>query len=186
MFLFWNSYQFHCINCRGQLWGSDFYHFNTSSDISLHSSRSTIYPSLSPCERTTVLKAVYIQDKFCIIHHIHLYFPFTTGHLNHIRIYYHHADSTPADNTNHDKMEQWLHKHSRLYITSYELGWISDPTCLLYVIVYLYRWTKDMDIITSLSVFNLCLLLPHSNNGYTQLCVYMCVCLSAVASITQQ
>lgn len=46
--------------------------------------------------------------------HIHLYFPFTTGHLNHIRIYYHHADSAPADNTNHDKMEQWLHKHPSL------------------------------------------------------------------------
>lgn len=31
-----------------------------------------------------------------------------------------------------------------------------------------------MDIITSLSVFNLCLLLTHSNNGFTQLCVFIC------------
>lgn len=101
-----------------------------------------------------------------MICHIHLYFPFTTGHLNHIRIYYHHADSAPADNTNHDKMEQCLHKHPCLYITSYELGWIADPTCLPYVIVYLYGWTKDMDIIISLSIFNLSLLVSRSNIRY--------------------
>lgn len=161
MFHLWKSYQFHCVDCGGQLCGSDSYHFNTSYDISLHTGCYAIYLSLPV--RTTVLKAVYIQDKFCTICHIHLYFPFTTGHLNHIRIYYHHADSAPADNTNHDKMEQWLHKQPRLYITSYELGWIQ---LVIYVIIYLYGWTKDTDIITSLSVFNLCLLLPHSNNRY--------------------
>lgn len=163
MFLLGKSYQFHCINRRGHLRGSDSYHFNTSDDISPHTSRHTIY---SPPVRATVLKAVYIQDKFCMICHIHLYFPFTMGHLNHIRIYYHHADSAPADNTNHDKMEQWLHKHPRLYITSYELGWIADRTCHPCVIVYLYGWTKGKDIITSRSIFNLCLLLSHSDNRY--------------------
>ncbi len=97
------------------------------------------------------------------------------GHLNHIRIYYHHADSAPADNTNHDKMEQRLHKHPRLYITSYELG--SQIPLVIYVIVHLYGWTKGADITASLSVFNLCLLLPYSNNKYKQLCVCVCVCV---------
>ena len=109
-----------------------------------------------------------------MICHIHLYFPFTMGHLNHIRIYYHHADSAPADNTNHDKMERWLYKHPRLYITSYELGWIAAPTCHPDVIVYLYGWTKGVDIITSLSISNLCLLLSQTMD-INSVCVCVCV-----------
>lgn len=137
MFLLWKSCHFHCIYCRGQLQGSDSYHIITSMTFPY---TPAITPSTFPSlpVRTTVLKTVYIQGNFCTICHIHIYFPFTMGHLNHTRIYYHHADSAPADNTNHDKMEQWLHKHPRLYIISYELGAYGQIPLVIYVSAYLY------------------------------------------------
>lgn len=87
-----------------------------------------------PGESNSSKSCLYPQDKSCTNCHIHLYFPFTEGHLNHIRIYYHHADSAPADNTSHDKMEQ---RHHCLYITSYKLGCRSQLVIPLWSSVYM-------------------------------------------------
>lgn len=98
-----------------------------------------------------------IRDKFCAVCHIHLYFPFTTRHLNRIRIYYHHAHPDPADNTNHEKTERRLYKHPRLHITSHVGG------CLAVCdrpFITIWIW------FASPSVFNLSPWWSRSNNSY--------------------
>lgn len=85
--------------------------------------------SFPPCTNNSFECCFTHRTGSCMICRIHLYFAFTVGHLNHIRIYYRHADLVPAENTNHDKLEEWLHKHTRLYITSYKQNWIKDISC---------------------------------------------------------
>lgn len=105
--------------------------------LAMTSSRHTVYPSLPV--RPTGLQVAHIEEKFCTACHIHLYLPFTAGHWNHIRIYYHHADLAFADNTNHDKLEQWLHKQPGWYISSYEQRWGEQiPPRGPDAIIYLY------------------------------------------------
>lgn len=138
---------------------------------------------LSPCKHNSSKGCLYTGQVLQICH-IHLYFPFTMGHLNHIRIYYHHADSAPIDSTNHDKRERWLHKNPCLYITSYELGRMAEPTCDLCDRPFIWmekRWGHHY-ISTSLT----CVWYYPSQTIVRDSCVCICVCLQKQPSISSR